>query len=190
MPAPLLAPFPLLFSFLPFFVGSLNGSPASKLQRKHIMKISTILVFSVLVGIIGTIDLRASDPAGIYAVIEKVVFEPNENAPERIQVWGAFSLTEGRPGDFYQSPQRGYLYFTVPPGKEAMARKEWADLKSAAGTGQGIAFGSKYLYKARFRKSDEKPASPDVYPFGVGVTKVEPTSSMIAPLKKMLKQPR
>jgi hypothetical protein len=156
------------------------------------MKISKALTFGlIVVGLsVGTTKLKASDPMGVYAVIEKVVFEPNENAPERIQVWGVFSITEGKPGDFYQAPQRGYLYFTVPQGKEAVARKEWADLKSVAGTGQGIAFGNKYLFKGRFRKAEEKPASPDVYPFGVGVTKVESTSSMIAPLKKMLKQPR
>src|SRR5262245_40679557 len=39
--------------------------------------------------------LRASDPIGIYAFVDKVVFEPNADKPERIQVWGGFALAEG-----------------------------------------------------------------------------------------------
>ena len=27
---------------------------------------------------------------GIYGIVDKVVFEPDENAPERIQIWGLF----------------------------------------------------------------------------------------------------
>ena len=39
---------------------------------------------------LATVPVGASDPVGIYAVVKKVVFEPNETAPERIQIWGAF----------------------------------------------------------------------------------------------------
>jgi hypothetical protein len=28
----------------------------------------------------------------VYAIVEKVVLEPNENSPERIQIWGVFSV--------------------------------------------------------------------------------------------------
>jgi len=35
-------------------------------------------------------DLFASGRIGFYGIVEKVVFEPNETAPERIQIWGAF----------------------------------------------------------------------------------------------------
>ncbi|HWN99480.1 MAG TPA: hypothetical protein VNS63_09445, partial [Blastocatellia bacterium] len=33
-----------------------------------------------------------SDWTGVYARVDKVVFEPNAGAPERIQIWGAFAL--------------------------------------------------------------------------------------------------
>jgi hypothetical protein len=38
------------------------------------------------------VGARGSDPVGIYAVIDRVVMEPKEGTPERIQVWGVFVL--------------------------------------------------------------------------------------------------
>ena len=35
--------------------------------------------------------LAASGQVSIYAIVEKVVLEPNDSAPERIQIWGAFT---------------------------------------------------------------------------------------------------
>src|SRR5262245_9751088 len=98
-----------------------------------------LLVTCAVIGltVVMNLQVKASDPVGVYGVVEKVVFEPTDKAPQRIQVWGAFSVSEGKPGDFYSPPQRGYLYFTLPSGKEELARREWADLKSVAGTGQG-----------------------------------------------------
>jgi len=32
---------------------------------------------------------RASDPTGGFALVEKIVFEPSEAAPERVKIWGA-----------------------------------------------------------------------------------------------------
>ena len=40
---------------------------------------------------------RASGPIAAYAIVENVILEPNETAPERIQVWGVFML-ETSPG--------------------------------------------------------------------------------------------
>ena len=40
------------------------------------------------------VTLNASDPVGVYAVVEKIVLEPSDAAPQRIQIWGAFSLAE------------------------------------------------------------------------------------------------
>jgi hypothetical protein len=114
-----------------------------------------------------------------------VVFEPNEASAERVQVWGAFS-TERSPSGV----ERGYMYFRLPAGlfhttvNEA-ARKEWADLKSVAGTGQVVAFGQRFFtfgerdqadkYFAtlpRVRPASEKPQTPDLYPVNIGLAKV------------------
>ena len=92
--------------------------------------------------------LMASGPVGVYAVLEKVVFEPNEANAERIQLWGAFAFVDGgiSVNAATDKPQRGYLYFTMPASaSEAemkIARTEWSDLKAVAGTGQVVAFGN------------------------------------------------
>jgi hypothetical protein len=166
---------------------------------------ATLLVGVTLIFTAAT--LSASDPVGVYAIVQKVVFEPNDKAPERIQIWGVFALADTvRGGNSYAKPQHGYLYYSLPKGKESTALKEWADFKAVAGTGQGIAFGSRrYPMLVKVRPDSEKPASPDSYSpdsyspdssfaNGIGVTKVNPApgyqdnmTDVIAQLKAALK---
>ena len=117
--------------------------------------------------------VRASDLVGVYAFVDKVVMEPSDAAPERIQIWGGFALAEGS-GSTYAPAQRGYMYFKLPPGKEKAALKEWNDLKSLAGKDQFVAFGSRYGEKRTVRSADAKPQNPDVYGLDIGLTKVKP----------------
>jgi hypothetical protein len=124
----------------------------------------------------GAIVVYASDLVGVYAVVEKVVLEPSDASPERAQVWGAFAVYDQGSGSTYQSPQRGYLYFTCPQGKESVCRKEWADLKSVAGKETGVGFGRRWEPVGRIRKADEKAGAPDPYPIQMGVLKVEKAS--------------
>ena len=93
---------------------------------------------------------KASDPVGIYARVDRVSMEPNEETPGRIKIWGAFSMAAGR-GDSYQAPECGYLYFQIASGQEKQCRAEWADFKRVAGTGQVIAFGNRYRTKLAIR---------------------------------------
>ena len=125
----------------------------------------------------------ASDPVGIYAFVDKVVLEPSEAAPERIQVWGGFALADGS-GYKYAPAQRGYMYFTVKPGEEEICKKEWNDLKSVAGTAQVVAFAARHKPKGAVRKADAKPEKPDVYPTGFGLTKMKPRD--YAPINELL----
>ena len=142
-----------------------------------------------------TVGLHASDMVGVYAVVEKVVVEPNENAPERIQIWGAFALADQKNGSNYEPGQRGYLYYMCPSGQESVCRKEWSDLKSVAGKGTAVGFGMRYKPTGRVRKADEKVASPDPYPIQMGVIRVEnpadrgsDTMKAIEALKSAVKQ--
>jgi hypothetical protein len=103
----------------------------------------------VLTGILGTTTpARSSGALGLYGIVEKVVFEPNETAPTRLQVWGAFAFVEmtGGPGLIVSPAARGYLYFRLDGGRDLsrteVIRREWADLKAVAGTGQAVGFGS------------------------------------------------
>lgn len=118
------------------------------------------------------VTLRASDMVGVYAVVEKVVLEPADAAPQRIQIWGAFALSDQKSGSTYGSAQRGYLYYTCPSGQETVCRREWEDLKTVAGKDTGVGFGARYKETGRVRKADEKPASPDVYPIQFGVMRL------------------
>ena len=141
--------------------------------------IATLLV---LLGL--SVAACASDMTGVYALIDKVVLEPNAEHPEQIQIWGAFAVAKVEDRNSYESPQRGYLYYTLPAGKEDLARREWADFKAVAGTRQVVAFGNRFQ-KLRLRKTDEKPGGPDVYVVGMGVVKVR-SDTDYGPIKSLL----
>jgi hypothetical protein len=116
------------------------------------------------------VPVTASGRVGIYAVISKVVFEPNATSPERIQIWGAFTLVNGGTGSAGKTltPKRGYLYFMLPSASDTRspreaALKEWADFKAIAGTGQAVAFGD-FGYIGEFSDSflSERSNSPSM----------------------------
>ena len=151
---------------------------------KHRRKILCGVALTVL-GLAAPGALSATQPIGVYAIIDKVVFEPDEASAQRIQVWGAFSLSIMKDGFRYDDPQRGYLYFAAKPGEEAKARKEWADLKKSAGTGAGIGFGNRWEQKVTVRKADAKPADPDVYTFSIGVSRFD-KDTQYPPIRKLV----
>ena len=157
------------------------GIGTRRSARGNSLKLVTLLL--ALVGVGGR--ALASDPVGIYALVDKVVFEPNETNPERIQVWGAFAIAEGY-GYTYKNAERGYLYYKANSEKPAACRNEWTDLKTVAGTGQIVAFGSRYTEKGKLRKKDTKAENPDVYPVAMGLTKVKERDDY-EPLKQLAK---
>ncbi len=126
-----------------------------------------------------------SDHVGIYTIIDKVILEPNVTAPERIQLWGAFATASARDRNSYDPPLRGYYFYSLTPGKEEACRKEWADLKSIAGTGQVIGFGSRGLKKGRLRKASEKSENPDSYPVDFGLVKMSRRPSDYPPVQDL-----
>ena len=110
----------------------------------------------------------AGDWVNVYAVVEKVLVEP-----ERIQIWGVFAIADPKlaataldSGEGYQPPQRGYLFFTLPSEKREDALKEWAGIAALAGKHEAVGFGLRYFvkrYPVRLRKPDETPKDPDTY---------------------------
>jgi hypothetical protein len=117
--------------------------------------------------------LNASGPIGVYALVDKVTFEPSADKPQRIRISGVFIIAEER-SDAYSAPQPGYLYFVLPTGNEELVLREWADLKSIAGSRQVVGLGSSWTGKVRVRKSNEGAQSPDAHPMGNGLVKVNP----------------
>jgi hypothetical protein len=112
----------------------------------------------------------------VYALVDKVTFEPNAGKPERILISGVFIAAGETPDNSttYSAPQRGYLYFALPKSDEELARREWVDLKTVAGTRQVIGLGSSWGTKVRVRKLSEDAKSPGDYPFGNGIVKINP----------------
>jgi len=170
--------------------------------KKHFLVVVLLLV--------AVMNVRASGPVGIYGVIEKVVFEPSEQAPERLQEWGALAEV-----------QRGYLYFKVKdPNLRTISETpaatfaEWKDLKTVAGTGQAVAFGRwnyigafgalmpsvrsaqpPYILETvpsgggqtdmRVRPESEKPANPAAYQTNSGVVKLSDQGNFADVVKKL-----
>jgi hypothetical protein len=133
------------------------------------------LALSGLITALAVTALHASDPIAVYARIDRVVLAPNAEAPQTIQIFGVFSLaTPENPND-YRAPARGYLYFKLG-GDEALARREWSDLKAVAGTPQVVAFGNRRELKPRLRTGSQAPDAPDAYATGMGLTKVRSTT--------------
>jgi len=139
-----------------------------------------------LAGVVASGVVHASDMVGVYGRVDKVVMEPHDQAPQRIQVWGVFALASPDNGNDYLPAARGYLYYTLP-SNAGMALKEWNDLKAVAGTGQIVAFGSRWstsIKRARLRKPDERPESPDEYWMNVGLHKI--TRTDYAPVRAII----
>ena len=130
----------------------------------------------------------ASDPMAVYARVDKVVLEPNTDSPQAIQIWGVFALAKPDDRNDYLAPARGYLYFTLKDNRRATLA-EWTDLKSVAGSGQVVAFGSRYELKPRVRQVNEKPDTPDPYVVSMGLAKAREGSDN-PPVRALLAFPR
>jgi len=153
-------------------------------------KVTSLCTLSTLAAVlIAVVPLRASDPVGAYAIIDKVVLAPNATEPVSAQIFGVFSFAVPRDknftqpwpagsfgtqntGDVYAAVQKGYLYYTCPAGKERNCRAEWSDLGSVAGKGDVIGFGSRWGMTGRVRPPTDAPGNPDAYPLNVGIVKM------------------
>ena len=133
----------------------------------------------------------ASGPIVVYALVDRVVFEPNESAPTQIQIWGTFALAASRFSSTYSDPQKGYLYYKIDSTNPQATRTVWADLKKVAGTAEVVGFGGSYFSNedaGRVRKASEKLKDPDPFPFGNPVTYLGAAQSVIVSRLKAVSQ--
>jgi hypothetical protein len=72
----------------------------------------TVLLAALSIG-----TAHASGYVGIYAAIDKVVFEPDADHPQRVQVFGVFSVAQ--PGKLLQASERSS---GIGSGIEGMVR--------------------------------------------------------------------
>jgi hypothetical protein len=145
---------------------------------------ATLLAAALAICVASAVALHASDRVAVYAKVDKVILEPSPGQPATIQVWGVFSVAQaGNPND-YQPAARGYLYYRLP-SRVDLARREWTDLQSVAGTGEIVAFGSRWEGVPRVRLINDKPANPDPYTLNTGLTKVR-GNNHYAPIRALL----
>jgi hypothetical protein len=168
-----------------------------------------------------TLGPPASGTIGVYAMIERVEFEPSESAAARVRVYGAFMYVNGGVNQPTATSRagRGYMYFALPPaGTDTAAttrvRREWADMKAVAGTGQAIGFGNWFYFgqfesfspsgtngpqvlaqggndatMMRVRLASETPSAPMPYVTNVGLVKLTEAShaAVIRQLREALR---
>jgi hypothetical protein len=149
-----------------------------------------LCILTAVVAIAVIVPLRASDPVGAYTIVDKVVLEPNSTEPTSAQIFGVFSFAVPRnkdftqpwppgsfgaqnTGDVYAAVQKCYVYYTCPKGKETACAAEWMDLKSVAGKGEVVGFGTRWAMTGRVRPATEVPTAPDLYPLNVGVVRIQ-----------------
>jgi hypothetical protein len=133
----------------------------------------TMCAVAALAAVLCGTGLSASDRMSVYAKVDKVILEPNAETPTAVQIWGVFSIAQRENPNDYQPAARGYLYYALPSRSPELARREWNDLKTVAGTGEIVAFGSRWEGVPRLRQANDKPSNPDPYTLNTGVTKVQ-----------------
>jgi hypothetical protein len=149
------------------------------------MKKATVFAAVLAAAVIAAAGLGASDRMSVYAKVDKVILEPSAEAPTTVQIWGVFSIAHRANPNDYQPAARGYLYYSLPSRSPELARREWNDLKSIAGTGEIVAFGSRWEGVPRLRQADDKPSNPDAYTLNTGVTKVQ-GNTQYAPISALI----
>ena len=108
--------------------------------------------------------VTASGPAAIYAIVQKVVLEPSETSPERIQVWGVFSIWDAA-ARTYSEPGRGYMYFKLPGPSDVQWR--------GGGNQPSVPNASRYRER-RWSPVPEELCAPPFSPFGQGTPALRP----------------
>jgi hypothetical protein len=121
----------------------LNGNPGP--QRLGyigglVKSIVPLLAAGLLTAAMNTTGIAKNGGVGIYAIVDKVAFEPDRASPERVRIDGTFVVPIRMSSGDYAPPKRGFLYFKTVHGRENAARRDWAALTSVAGTGEVIGF--------------------------------------------------
>src|SRR6478735_11602376 len=91
------------------------------MTRPKVMSLCTLSLAAVLIIVA---PLRASDPVGAYAIVDKIVLEPATGPAMAVQIHGVFSIAIRRNPDFSQpfppgsfgTPGTGDVYAAVKKG--------------------------------------------------------------------------
>jgi hypothetical protein len=152
---------------------------------KLMRRLSVMIMAAVVIFLVVQISLAKNGNIGTYGIVDKVVFEPDEGAPERIQVWGLFVVPIPISSGLYKAPQRGVLYFSIPSDRKETARREWVELNKLAGSGHILGFTQYWVPNPSDPQGNPHTSlvihvhknlplgSPDTYPLGIGVLRID-----------------
>lgn len=120
--------------------GDILTSEAEAMNR---LPCCSLLAAAVLGGT--AVSQSAVDRIGVYGLVDRVTFHPDEKGALWIQVFGAFALAGGETGSYYRSPRWGYVAFRLPEEAKnrEVCRKQWDKLEAMAGTGKVVGLGSR-----------------------------------------------
>ncbi len=118
---------------------------------------------------------HASSPAGVWARVDQVTFDPNMKVPV-VRIDGVFMVANQKP-DFpnypgYSVPQYGYmLYNCALPKEQPMCLMQWDELKTIAGTADNCrGWGdNSQPNNGTVRPAMDPEQKPDPYPIALGV---------------------
>ena len=119
--------------------------------------------------------MRARAKPGIYAIIDAVSFEPGQGLPARIRLTGTFAIPAPVSSGLHMPPQRGLLYFSLTPEREAAIRKDWSDLAAAAGSGRVVGFAEYWV---------SRPMEPGDRPYEAGTRGGTMNTSLVVHVHK------
>ena len=128
--------------------------------------LGSVLSMAILLG--GAPSARASSPLSTWVVASKLDLLPNPQAATSVMIHGAFFFWSN--GGQYTAPQCGFMYFTCPPGSEALCRMQWMDIVSLTQSNLCAGFGQMNMAPtATFYKPGDTPGKPDLWDLGMGV---------------------
>jgi hypothetical protein len=110
------------------------------MERGTVKSASSWVVSIFIVLLTGGTLIGKGTGVGIYARIDDVAFE-NSSSGRLVRISGVFEVPVPMSSGMYKPPQRGYLYFRIPPANEEVVRNELDQLRTFAGTGQVAGFG-------------------------------------------------
>ena len=107
------------------------------------------------------------------ALPDQVTLEPGAATATRVKISGVFSRFGG--GSF-GAAETGYTYYVCPAGQESQCRREWTEIKAAAGTGSCVGYGGTSASTGTVRPATQAAANPDPWPIEMGTRSVDSTA--------------
>jgi len=115
---------------------------------------------------------NASAPSSVYTVPSGVQMFPNDTAPTRVVIRGAFFLLQSTMQMTYSDPICGIMHFECKTGQEALCKMQWNELRAGiAATGGCLGFGqNNVIASAPIQNANVALGAPSPWDIGMGIS--------------------